>query len=158
MSIESVRAFLEMRAPDLQVIELDRSTATTALAAEALGVTEGEIAKTMSVRVRDEVVLVVMRGDARLDNQKFKRVFGAKPRMLDASEVEAVTGHPIGGVSPFGLARPLKVCCDVSLRAFAEVYPAGGSPNAAVRITPVRMADLLGAGWVDVVRGGDVFA
>ncbi len=158
MTIESVKAFLAARAPDLRVIELDQSTATVALAARALGVTEGEIAKTMSLRVGDEIVLVVMRGDARLDNQKFKRAFGTKPRMLEATDVAEATGHPVGGVSPFGLARPLKVCCDVSLRTFAEVYPAGGSPNAAVRLTPERLAQLLGADWVDVARAADVLA
>lgn len=152
MGAESVKAFLAERAPDLEVLELDASTATVPLAAQALGVTEGQIAKTLSLRVRDEVVLLVTRGDARLDNQKFKRVFGGKPRMLEATEVEQRTGHPVGGVCPFGLAQPLRIFCDVSLREFDEVFPAGGSANAAVRISPERLADIVRAEWVDVAR------
>jgi prolyl-tRNA editing enzyme YbaK/EbsC (Cys-tRNA(Pro) deacylase) len=108
------------------------------------------LAKTLSMRLPDEVVLLVTRGDARLDNRKYKERFGAKARMLEAAEVEAQTGHPTGGVCPFGLRNPLRVFCDVSLRAFDEVLPAGGTPDSALRITPERMAQLTGAEWVDV--------
>ncbi len=85
------------------------------------------------------------RGDARLDNRKAKAVFGGKVRMLDLAAVEAATGHPVGGVCPFGLIAPLPVYCDVSLKAFDEVVPAAGSTHSAVRIAPDRMADLTGA-------------
>jgi prolyl-tRNA editing enzyme YbaK/EbsC (Cys-tRNA(Pro) deacylase) len=98
------------------------------------------------------VILLVTCGDARLDNKKAKAAFGAKVRMLGAEEVEAVTGHPVGGVSPFGLASPLPVYCDLSLRRFAEVLPAAGAIHAALRISPRRMADLVGAEWVDVCQ------
>jgi prolyl-tRNA editing enzyme YbaK/EbsC (Cys-tRNA(Pro) deacylase) len=152
MSLQSVVSFLASHAPDISVIELEASTATVAQAAEAHGVEPGRIAKTLSLRVGGEVVLLVTRGDARLDNQKFKAAFRAKPTMLDASEVEAETGHPVGGVSPLGLARPLRVYLDVSLRAFTEVLPAAGATNAAVRIAPERLAGLTGAEWVDVTR------
>jgi prolyl-tRNA editing enzyme YbaK/EbsC (Cys-tRNA(Pro) deacylase) len=97
-------------------------------------------------------LLVVARGDARLDNRKVKATFGGKASMLDAEEVQALTGHPVGGVCPFGLARPLPVYCDISLRAFDEVIPAAGSINAAVRISPSRMAEITGAEWVDVCQ------
>jgi prolyl-tRNA editing enzyme YbaK/EbsC (Cys-tRNA(Pro) deacylase) len=150
MSLSSVKQFFAGAAPDIEVIQLDTSTATVALAAEALGVAPGQIAKTLSMRLPDEVVLLVTRGDARLDNRKYKECFGAKARMLEAAEVEAQTGHPIGGVCPFGLPNPLRVFCDVSLRAFDEVLPAGGTPDSALRITPERMAQLTGAEWVDV--------
>jgi prolyl-tRNA editing enzyme YbaK/EbsC (Cys-tRNA(Pro) deacylase) len=152
MSLDSVRAFLAERAPDIDVIELQTSTATVALAAEGHGVTPAQIAKTLSLRVRDRDFLVVTSGDARLDNKKAKAVFGGKTRMLSAEEVVAVTGHPIGGVSPFGLATSLPVYCDVSLRAFDEVVPAAGSPHSALRICPLRMAELVGAEWVDVCQ------
>ncbi len=152
MSLQSVKAFLAERAPDIAVIELAASTATVALAAEAHGVEPGRIAKTLSLRIGPDVVLLVTRGDARLDNQKFKAAFRAKPTMLDASEVEAETGHPVGGVSPLGLSRPLRVYLDVSLRAFDEVLPAAGATNSAVRIAPERLAALTGAEWVDVTR------
>lgn len=152
MSLESVRAFLAEKAPDIAIIELEGSSATVALAAEGHGVKPAQIAKTLSLRVGERNMLVVTRGDARLDNKKAKLAFGGKARMLSAEEVLAVTGHPVGGVSPFGLATPLAVYCDVSLRVFTEVVPAAGSTNSALRISPIRMADLIGAEWVDVCR------
>ncbi|MBN9582224.1 MAG: YbaK/EbsC family protein [Afipia sp.] len=150
MSIESVRAFFAENAPEITVIESDQSSATVALAAEAFGVTPAEIAKTLSLRVNDRVLLVVTCGTARLDNKKARAVFGGKPRMLNAEEALEATGHPVGGICPFGLKTPLPIYCDVSLRAFGEVVPAAGSINSAVRISPARMAELTRAEWVDV--------
>ena len=152
MSIESVRAFLAAHAPDIEIIETAESSATVPLAAAAHGVTPGQIAKTLSLRLGEQVVLVVARGDARLDNKKSKAAFGAKPRMLDIEEVAALTGHPVGGVCPFGLATPLPVYCDISLKAFDEVVPAAGSTNSALRISPDRLAELVEAKWVDVCQ------
>jgi prolyl-tRNA editing enzyme YbaK/EbsC (Cys-tRNA(Pro) deacylase) len=152
MTVEAVRDWLALHAPDLAVIETPVSTATVAQAAAAFGVAEGQIAKTLALRVGDRVLLVVARGDARLDNAKAKAAFGGRPRMLGPNEVLELTGHAVGGVCPFGLTTPLPVYCDVSLRGFAEVLPAGGSLNSAVRITPERMAEVTGAEWVDVCR------
>ena len=152
MSFESVRAWLAEHAPDLPIIETPESTATVDLAAQALGVEPGRIAKTLAIRVAERVVLVVTRGDARLDNAKSKAAFHARPRMLGAEETFALTGHPVGGVCPFGLAHPLPVYCDVSLKDFGTVYPAAGSLNSSVRITPERLAALVSSGWVDVCR------
>jgi prolyl-tRNA editing enzyme YbaK/EbsC (Cys-tRNA(Pro) deacylase) len=97
-------------------------------------------------------MLVVARGDARLDNRKTKDALGGRPRMLGAEEVEALTGHPVGGVCPFGLARPLPIYCDLSLRDFDIVYPAAGSRTASVRLSPDRLAELTGARWIDVCQ------
>jgi len=153
VSLDSVRAFFAAHAPDIAVMELETSTATVALAAAAHGVAPGQIAKTLSLKIDDQVFLVVARGDVRLDNKKAKQAFGGKPRMLVADEVVAVTGHPVGGVCPFGLAMALPVYCDVSLKAFDEVLPAAGATNSAVRIAPDRMAALVKAAWVDVCTG-----
>jgi prolyl-tRNA editing enzyme YbaK/EbsC (Cys-tRNA(Pro) deacylase) len=150
MTVEAVRAFLARHAPDLEVVELETSTATVEMAARGHGVAPAQIAKTLSLRVRDRTVLIVTSGDARLNNRRIKDVLGGKPRMLGADEVMALTGHPVGGVCPFGLASPLPVYCDVSLKAFEEVVPAAGSTNSAVRIAPERMACLVGAEWIDV--------
>ena len=155
MSVESVRRFLAEKAPDISIIELPDSTATVTLAARGHGVEPAQIAKTLSLRVGERNLLVVTRGDARLDNRKAKATFGGKVRMLGADEVVAVTGHPVGGVCPFGLATPLPVYCDVSLKAFDEVVPAAGSTHSALRISPTRMAELVEAEWVDVCQ--DVF-
>lgn len=152
MSLESVRAWLREFAPDLPVIETPTSTATVAEAAEALGVAPGQIAKTLALRIDGQVVLLVTRGDTRLDNQKTKAAFRARPRMLDADETFTVTGHRVGGVCPFGLATPLPIYCDQSLRAFETVYPAAGSLNASVCLQPERLAVLVGADWIDICR------
>jgi prolyl-tRNA editing enzyme YbaK/EbsC (Cys-tRNA(Pro) deacylase) len=152
MSLESVRAWLAARAPDLPLIEVRESTATVEAAARALGVEPGRIAKTLAVRAGDTVFLLVARGDARLDNAKSKATFGARPRMLGPDETLALTGHPVGGVCPFGLATPLPVYCDVSLQDFDLVYPAAGSLNSSVEVAPERLFDLVGERWVDLCR------
>ena len=150
MSLESVRAFFAERAPDISVIVSDKSSATVVLAAEAYGVEPAHIAKTLSLRVGERVVLIVASGTARMDNKKVKTLFGVKPKMLGLDEVADITGHEVGGVCPFGLKTPLPVYCDVSLKAFDIVVPAAGSTHSAVRIAPQRMAELTSAEWVDV--------
>lgn len=150
MSLQSVQQFFADNAPDIEVIELGESTATVALAAAAHRVEPGQIAKTLSLKVKNEVILVVAKGDARLDNKKLRDTFGAKARMLSSDEVVTITGHPVGGVCPFGLENPLSVYCDVSLKQYAEVLPAAGAIHSAVRISPDRMAELTSAKWVDV--------
>ncbi len=150
MSLESVRAFFAEKAPDITVMESPISSATVPLAAEAYGVEPGMIAKTLSLRVGERVILIVAAGTSRMDNKKVKAQFGGKPKMLGLEEVAEITGHEVGGVCPFGLKSPLPVYCDVSLKAFDVVVPAAGSTHSAVRITPDRMAELTAAEWVDV--------
>lgn len=152
MSQESVRAFFAARKLDIPIIELDVSTATVDLAADAHGVEPGRIAKTLSFRLGDgRAILLVARGDARIDNRKFKDAFG-KGKMLPADEVVALTGHPVGGVCPFGLAQPLPVYLDASLRDFDEVLPAAGDVHNAIRISPALLAEVTEGAWVDVCR------
>lgn len=150
MSLQSVRQFFADHAPDIDIIELNQSTATVALAARAHNVEPGQIAKTLSLKVKNEVVLIVAKGDSRLDNKKLKAVLGAKARMLSCDEVVTWTGHPVGGVCPFGLENPLTVYCDISLKQYEEVLPAAGAIHSAVRMTPQRLAELTAAKWVDV--------
>jgi prolyl-tRNA editing enzyme YbaK/EbsC (Cys-tRNA(Pro) deacylase) len=152
MSAQSVRAWLAEHAPDLRLIEVADSTATVETAAKALGVEPGRIAKTLAVRAGDHLFLLVARGDARLDNRKCKDELGARPRMLGADETLEVTGHPVGGVCPFGLKSPLPVYLDVSLQAFDIVYPAGGSLNTSVEVPTERLFDLVAERWVDLCR------
>lgn len=152
MSLETVRRFFLSHAPEISVIVTEASSATVALAAEAHGVEPDQIAKTICLRIGEDVVLVVTAGTKRLDNRKFKDRFGIKPRMLDADGVVEATSHPVGGVCPFGLPSPLKVFCDLSLQGFDEVVPAAGATNAAVRISPQRMADLTDAEWADLCQ------
>ncbi len=153
MSLASVRAFFAAHAPDIEIVEAATSTATVALAAAAHGVEPARIAKTLSLRLSGEPILLVLGGEARLDNRKYKDRFGAKATMLDAAAVLEATSHPVGGVCPFGLPHPLRVYADVSLRRFDVVVPAAGSANAALHITPDRLVQLAGAEWVDVAQG-----
>ena len=150
MSLETVKQWLAANAPDLRLIEAQDTTATVETAARTLGVAPGQIAKTLAVRAGDHLFLLVARGDARLDNRKCKDEFGARPRMLGPDEALEVTGHPVGGVCPFGLSRELPVYCDLSLKAFDTVYPAGGSLNTSVEVQTERLFDLVGDRWVDL--------
>ena len=152
MSAQSVRAWIMAHAPDLEIITVEASTATVAEAAAALGVEPAQIAKSLAVRAGDHVFLLVASGVARLDNAKAKAEFGNRPRMLGPEETLAVTGHPVGGVCPFDLPDGLPVYFDESLRAFATVYPAGGSLNTSVQASPARLFDLVGERWVDLCR------
>jgi prolyl-tRNA editing enzyme YbaK/EbsC (Cys-tRNA(Pro) deacylase) len=149
MSVESVRAFLAEKAPDIAIVELEMHSTTMAMSA-AWGVRPAQVAKTLTVRAGERCLLLVTCGDSRLDNKKTKAALGGKVRMLPAEEAAALTGHPPGGVCPFGLAAPLPIYFDIGLRAFDEVVPAAGSTHAAMRINPLRMAELVGAKWIDV--------
>lgn len=151
MSLESVRAFIAEKAPEVRIVELSQSSSTFTLSAD-WGIAPAQIAKTLSLKVGDRNVLVVACGDSNLDNKKVKAALGGKARMLPAEDATALTGHPAGGVCPFALATPLPVYCDLRLRAYDEVVPAAGSTHAAMRIHPERMAELVGAEWVDVCK------
>src|SRR4030081_2294137 len=152
MSLESVRTFFAEKAPDITVIESPDSSATVTLAAAAYGVEPARIAKTLSLRIGERVVLVVASGTSRMGNRKLKARFGGKPKMLGIHEVAEITGHEVGGVCPFGLKTPLPVYCDVSLQAFDTVVPAAGATPSAVRLSPSRLAELVEAEWVDVCQ------
>jgi len=152
MTLQSVKAWLAANAPDLSIIEVEGTTATVDTAAVALNVEPGRIAKTLAVRADDHLFLLVTRGNARLDNRKCKDEFGARPRMLGPEETLELTGHPVGGVCPFGLKNPLPVYLDVSLQAFDTVFPAGGSTNTSVEVETERLFDLVAERWVDLCR------
>jgi prolyl-tRNA editing enzyme YbaK/EbsC (Cys-tRNA(Pro) deacylase) len=152
MGSKRVKDWLAAHAPDLRMIEVAESTATVEEAAAALEVEPARIAKSLTVRAGAETFLLVTRGDARLDNGKCKRELGARPRMLGPEETLALTGHPVGGVCPFGLATGLPVYLDRSLLDFDIVYPAGGTLNSSVEVAPQRLFELVGNRWVDLCR------
>ena len=155
MSLESVRAEFVARGLDIAIIELEVSTATVALAADAHGVEPGRIAKTLAFRLGDgRAILLVARGDARIDNRLFKAQFG-RGRMLGADDVLALTGHPVGGVCPFGLAQPLPIYLDRSLLDFDEILPAAGAIHSAVRLSPQQLAEITGGEWVNVCQAAN---
>jgi prolyl-tRNA editing enzyme YbaK/EbsC (Cys-tRNA(Pro) deacylase) len=155
MSVESVRRHLAGFGREDDILEFAVPSATVQEAASAIGVPPERIAKTLSVYSADRAttVLIVVAGDARLSSGKFKRHFGYKPSFLDVADVEALTGHPVGGVSPFGLPGGVQVWLDESLRRFEVVYPAAGSRNSAVAVTLPELESFSGAsGWVDVTQ------
>jgi prolyl-tRNA editing enzyme YbaK/EbsC (Cys-tRNA(Pro) deacylase) len=117
-----------------------------------LGVEPGRIAKTLAFRVGEAPMLLIARGEARLDNQKCKAELGGRPRMLDADTTLELTGHAVGGVCPFGLATALPILADRSLLAYATVFPAAGTRTSSVELEPERLAQLVGARWVDICK------
>jgi prolyl-tRNA editing enzyme YbaK/EbsC (Cys-tRNA(Pro) deacylase) len=156
MSTQSVRDYFKSKGLEVSIVELEVSTATVALAAQAHGVEPGRIAKSLVFRLADgNAVLLVASGDARIDNRKFKATLG-KSKMVALDEVERLTGHPVGGVCPFGLVEPLPIYLDQSLRAYDEVLPAAGSTNSAIRISTQLLADVTDGQWVDVCLEGKV--
>ena len=153
MSVESVKGYLKQFGLDDRVMEFTQSSATVALAAKALHCEPELIAKTLSFLQNGKVVLVVMAGDTRVDNPKYKERFSCKAKMLTPEEAVALTGHPIGGVCPFDLPDGVTVYLDESLQRFDTVYPAAGSDSSAVRVTVDELYRASkAAGWVDIAK------
>ena len=151
--MEKARACLREAGLENRIFEFTVSSATVALAAQALGCEPARIAKTLSFEQGEGALLVVAAGDARIDNAKFKHRFGMKARMLSADRVEPLIGHGVGGVCPFGVNPGVPVYLDESLRRFDVVYPAAGTSASAVRLTVPELERASAcAGWVDVCR------
>ena len=153
MSLEIAKRYLEKKGYADHVIELEQSSATVALAAEALGVEEGMIAKTMSFLQNETAVLILAEGTARIDNRKYKDAFHTKAKMIPFDEVEQYIGHAPGGVCPFGIKEGIKVYLDEGLKKYDVVYPAAGNDHSAVKLTIAELEDACGnVGWVDVCK------
>jgi prolyl-tRNA editing enzyme YbaK/EbsC (Cys-tRNA(Pro) deacylase) len=150
MSVESVKKFFMEKGLQDPVLELEESGATVELASKALGVEPSLIAKTLAFRLKDRDILIVTKGDARIDNKKYKDFFKIKAKMLNHDEVSEITGHPVGGVCPFGLVNPIQVYLDLSLSKYEYVYPAAGSTFAVLKIQPSQMKELTQAEFIDV--------
>ena len=150
MTSLSVQAQFEALGLQLNIVTHQASTATVELAAQAFGVEAEQIAKTLAVRLASgQVVLVVASGTKRLDHAKLKQVLG-RGKMVSRDEVVALTGHPVGGVCPFGLVTPLPIYLDRSLQAYAKVVPAAGDTNNGVVMSPQLLAEITQGIWVDV--------
>lgn len=153
MSIERARAHLAKYGLEDRIRELTVSSATVALAAEALGCEPARIAKTLSFENGEGAILILAAGDARIDNAKFKHRFGMKAHMLSAERVEPLIGHGVGGVCPFGIHEGIPVYLDESLKRFDIVYPAAGTAASAVMLTLSELERASEAdGWVDVTK------
>lgn len=152
MALEDVKKFFKENNLDYEIFEMDESTATVDLAAKAHGVAPALIAKTMAVQLKDRNILIVTKGDAKIDNRKYKDTFKTKCKMLKLDEVLEITGHPVGGVCPFGLKNPLDVYLDISLKEFEYVYPAAGSINSSIKIMPDELKMITSGEWVNVCK------
>lgn len=152
MSLESVKQYFKDKNLPYQIIEMEQSTATVELAAKAIGVEPALIAKTMAFKLKDRNILILSEGDSKVDNKKFKDYFHTKAKMLNADEVLAFTGHPVGGVCPFGLRTQMDIYLDESLKKFEYVYPAAGSCNSAVKLTPKEISAITLGTWINVCK------
>ena len=154
MSIERVRAYFRSYGIEDRIQELDHSSATVLLAAEALGTEPCRIAKTLSFLVNGSPILIVAAGDARVDNAKYKAFFGTKAKMLSPEEAVELVGHAVGGVCPFAVNDSVTVYLDQSLRRFSTVFPACGSANSAIELTIPELEQYSDCKeWVDVCKG-----
>mgnify|MGYP003620479287 FL=1 len=153
MAIEPVKAYFKTLGMEEKVMELDTSSATVELAANALGVVPGRIAKTLSFKTDENAILVVTAGEAKIDNSKFKQAFGTKAKMLTPDEVIEKVGHAVGGVCPFAIHENVPVYLDISMKRFDTIFPACGSSNSAIELTCGELFEYSKAiKWVDVCK------
>lgn len=154
MSIERVRDYFRGYGMEERILEFDTSSATVELAAQAVGCEPARIAKTLSFKVGEEPILIVAAGDAKIDNAKYKARFHKKAQMLKGDEVTELVGHAVGGVCPFGVPESVGVYLDESLRRFETVFPAAGSANSAIELTPEELEKYSRSQeWIDVCKG-----
>ena len=153
MAIDKVRAYFQTKGMEDRIREFEVSSATVALAAEALGCEESRIAKTLSFHVQERVVLIVAAGDARIDNPKYKAFFETKAKMLSFDEAEELIGHAVGGACPFAVNPGVEVYLDESLKRFETVFPACGSSNSAIELSINELEEYSGfIKWIDVCK------
>ena len=150
MSVTEVKAFFKQKGAEKEIILLNESCATVPLAAAALGVEEAQIAKTLAFKVRDVSIVIVTSGRAKIDNKKFKDVFQTKAKMMSYEETLEKTGHPVGGVCPFGLPEDVDIYIDKSLTGFETVYPAAGDIHAILKMTPQELISFTQGQIIDV--------
>ena len=151
-NIDRVKKQLRAHNLENRYIELPASTATVALAAQAIGCEEGLIAKTLSFNTKNGPIVIVAMGTARIDNKKFKEYFKEKASFLKGEEVQNLIGHPIGGVCPFGLKEGVKIYLDESLKKYDYTYPAAGAANNAVKLSVEELGFVTGGVWIDVCK------
>ena len=153
MSIERVKEYFKKYGMDGRILEFEVSGATVELAAKAVGTAPERIAKTMSFTVEEQPILILLAGDVKIDNPKYKAEFHTKAKMLSFDEVEAIIGHGVGGVCPFGINEGIDVYLDESLKRFETVFPAAGSANSAIELTIEELERYSNfKKWIDVSK------
>lgn len=153
MSVERVKQYFKQYGIENRIQELEKSSATVRLAAKALGCEPERIAKTLSFKVEEEPILIVIAGDVKIDNAKYKVKFNTKAKMLNIEEVEELIGHKVGGVCPFAIKENVKVYLDISLKRFEYVYPAAGSGSSAIKLSIEELEKYSNyREWIDVSK------
>lgn len=153
MSIESVKKYFEQFQREKDIMEFETSSATVELAAETLHVIPARITKTLALKSEDSCIVIAVAGDTKIDNQKFKKEFAMKAKMLSFEETIFFTTHPVGGVCPFALPPGIKTYVDISLKRFETVFPACGSGNSAIELTCDELYQYANAEkWVDICK------
>ena len=153
MSLEKVKKYLERYNLEDRIMEFTESSATVKEAAKAIGCKESEIAKTLSFLIEDKPILIVVAGDCKIDNGKYKQEFGKKAKMIPYEEVEKLIGHNVGGVCPFGINENVTVYLDNSLKKFDTIYPACGESNTAIKLTIEELEKTSNyKKWIDVCK------
>lgn len=154
MSVEAVKKFFGEYGMEERIMEFETSSATVELAAAAVGCEPERIAKSISLLLEDKPVIIVVSGECRIDNRKYKNVFHEKAKMIPYDQVETYIGHAPGGVCPFGVKPEVTVYLDKSLKRFATVYPAAGSGNSAIELNMQELEKYAASsGWIDVCKG-----
>ena len=149
-----VKEFLEEKGFGDRLTEHAETIDTVEHAAQQIGCTESEIAKTLSFIVEEKPVIVVMAGDGKVNSSKFKAVFHTKPHMIPRDMVEDITGFQPGGVCPFAVPEGIPIWLDVSMKRFDYVHPAGGNEFTSVKLTPRELEKITDSrGWCDVCKG-----
>ncbi len=153
MSVEAVIEYFSAFDMNHRVMTLDNSTATVQEAAQVHGVDPDQIGKTLSFKIDDTPILIVVAGQAKIDNKKYKGHFSKKAKMLNKDEALEFTGHAIGGVCPFGLKQPMDVYLDISLKKHTEVIPAAGDKYSSIRLTIDELEKYSNCKeWIDVCK------
>ena len=153
MSLEKVKEYFKQYNMDHKILQFEGDTSTVSLAAACLGVTEGEIAKSLSFKLNDQPIIIVMKGDSKVDNSKYKQYFGVKAKMLTPDEVIELIGHMVGGVCPFAINEGVTVYLDESLKQYEYVYPACGSCDSCIKLTIAELEKYSGyKTWIDVSK------
>ena len=153
MSLSKVKEYLKVFNLENKILELQTSTATVKDAAKSLNCNEERIAKTLSLQLKDKVILIVTAGNVKIDNSKFKVEFKERAHMLQYDKVETIIGHPVGGVCPFGINNGIDIYLDISLKNYYSVFPACGSPNTAIELTIEELEKTTNyKKWIDVTK------
>ena len=151
MSLIKVKEYFKKYGIEDRIFEFEETSATVSEAAKRLGCDEAHIAKTLSFKLDDKVILIVFAGDTKVDNAKYRHFFKTKAKMLSYDEVEPLVGHKVGGVCPFAINDGIDVYLDISLKRFSHVYPACGSTNSAIKLSIEELEKYSNyKEWIDV--------